>query len=578
MNFETVRTYFRLLAYLKNMWFIFLLGIFFSSFSGFLDGWLGQYIRPLIDSGLAGSNTAQLIYLPVYIFCYFLLRAMMGFASVFFIYQSGNKIMTTLRFDAFSRLMGSRLSYVKDSNTGGFLSLLNYDVSQVEDVTTSSLRRLVLDLSLILTALYSLVSISYSLTLLILGMAPLMYLSLNIFSRKIRKESERIQDALGRVMRYAEQSVHAISTIRSMSAHAEVLARFKQHLHSTLGHQMRFTLASSLMHASLQFIMSIPLSISFALIIWHYIELSTGDFAAFFYTVLRIMPPIRAMSLVISDFQRGIAAAKSVFKVCDLPQVIHEGEKPFELAPLVIEELDYKVGPRFIFKNINLTMNPYQLHVLVGLSGVGKSSLLLIIAQLIEERQGIIRFGDNAYDEIDLADFRNNVGFVDQTPFVWDDSILNNILFPGTSDDYDVDLYNEVLKITALEDWVSTLPEGSHTFIGTGFLVPSGGQKQRIGLARALYQRQKVIILDEPTASIDEYTGRSILACLNKLKETRLIIIASHQKMIAESADCVHYMTPQAIRSGSHEQLMLTKSYRSYWQLAQDEQPYVADA
>lgn len=553
------------------MWVIFVLGILFSSTAGFLDGWLGQYIKPFIDSGMSETNNMNLYYLPLYIFMYFLLRACIGFASVFFIYQSGNKIMSTLRYDAFSNLMGSKLSYVKDSNTGGFLSLLNYDVSQVEDVTTSSLRRLVLDISLIVTALYSLISISYILTILILGMAPLMYLSLNLFSKKIRKESERIQSALAGVMRYAEQSVHAISMIRSMSAHSDVLARFKQHLHSTLSHQMRFTLASSLMHASLQFIMSIPLSVSFALIVWKHVELSPGDFAAFFYTVLRIMPPIRAMSLVIADFQRGIAAADSVFKVCDLPQVTHRGEHLFKLGNLEVNNLNCTLNDRHILKDVNIKFAPMQLHALVGLSGVGKSTLLLSIAQLIVDREKSISLDGVPYDAIELSDFRKNVGFVDQTPFVWDDSILNNIIFPGCQATYDEKRYNEVLKITSLDAWVNTLEEKSYTLIGTGYLIPSGGQKQRIGLARALYQQQSVIILDEPTASIDEYTARSIMDCLMELKETRLIIIASHQKLIAEAADCVHYMTQNAIVSNHHVTLMKKASYRSYWQVAQDD-------
>lgn len=551
---------------------MFLFGVFASSFAGFLDGWLGQYIKPIIDSGLTKTSHENVFYLPALIFLYFLLRAVIGFVSVFCLYQSGNKIMTTLRYEAFSQLMGSRLSHVKDSNTGGFLSLLNYDVSQVEDVTTSSLRRLILDLSLIVTALVSLIRISYELTLLILCMAPIMYLSLNVFSKKIRSESERIQVALGRVMRYAEQSVHAISTIRSMSAHADVLIRFKQHLHVTLSHQKRFTLASSMMHAVLQFIMSVPLSISFGLIIWKYIDLSAGDFAAFFYTVIRIMPPIRALSLIISDFQRGMAAADSVFSVCDLPQVVHEGTHSFKLDDLSIDHLSYEISSRLILNDINLTMQANKLHVFVGLSGVGKSTLLLILAQLIEDYKTSVRLGDMRYSEIDLADFRRNVSFVDQTAFVWDDTIINNIIFPLSPDECDMDRYDEILRITSLTTWINSLEDKSQTIIGTGYLMPSGGQKQRIGLARALYQQSSIIILDEPTASIDEYTSHEIVKYISELKKDRLIIIASHQKIIAESADCVHYMTANGIQSGSHQNLMKTDSYQSYWKLAQNDQ------
>lgn len=567
--YNTFKTYFRLLSYLKNMWLVFALGILASLLSGFLDGWLGQYVRVFINNDNFVKDHS-LWYLPYYIFIYFFIRASIGFISIFCTFKSGNEIMSSLRNDAFVSLMGSKLHHVKDSNTGNFLSLLNYDVSQVDRVITESLRRLVLDVSLIVTAIFTLVNISYSLTLLIVGMGPIMYFSLQAFSGMLRRESENLQTALGSVMRYAEQSVDAISTIRSMSAHYAVLSIFKQKLQYALKHQTRFTYASSMLHASLQFIMSIPLSVAFSLFWWDYIQLSSADLIAFAYTIIRIMPPIRAMSLLVTDFQRGIAAADSVFAVCDLPQVSHKGILDFSFGDIVLSNVSYSIGDKKILECINLSLSQNKMHVFVGFSGVGKSTLLLILAQLIDNIEGDVSIGFKSYKDINLNKFRLNVGFMDQSPFIWDDSILNNIIFPVEKSP-DLDLYNEVLKITSLDEWVDTLGDKSNSIIGSGYTIPSGGQKQRISLARILYKRPKVMILDEPTSSVDENTGRNILSYLLKIKQDRLIILSSHQKIFSVAADCVHFITATGIYSGTHENLMENKLYRSYWVASEHE-------
>lgn len=559
-------TYFRLLSYLKGSTPIFLFGLLTSALAGFLDGCLGQYFR-----SIAGSDVMQLQhqygYWIWYAFLYFVLRAFVGFASVFCIFYVGNKLMSQLRYEAFSSLMGSRLQYVRNANTGGILSLLNYNVSQVEAAATSSIRRFVLDVSLIVTACISLFRISSVLTFFVLSIAPMIYFSFHIFAKKVRKESQRIQDTLGTLMRYAEQSIDAICTIRSLSAHAKVLSRFKQHLHYTLGHQLRYTFASSMLHALLQFVMSIPLVFSLFLIVGGHVKLSASDLVGYVYTLIRIMPPIRAMSLIVSDFQRGVAAAASIFSLCDHPQDSHEGEEPFTLAELTGHDISFEVQDRPILKGLSFSFAPAQLHVLVGVSGVGKSTLLLLLAQLLYPTRGELRVGKLSYADLDLSDFRRHVGFMDQLPMIWDDSIVNNIIFPNASEDIDRARYEEVLQLTALDAWIETLPDGDQTALGAGYVLPSGGQCQRISLARILYHAPDVMILDEPTASVDEQTSKRIWQAMLRLRQRRTIIIATHQKQCAQQADVVHYMTKDGLISGSHEQLMTVPAYRAFWDI-----------
>ena len=529
-TFSPITTYIRLLRYLRPVLHIFILGLMATFFTGFLDGFLGIYMRPLID-GLANSDRSVIRDIPFYLLYYFTIRALMGFLSLFCLYQAGNYIMSTLRQEAFMRFMGSRFASVKDTNVGGFLSLLNYNVSQVEEATTGTIRKSLKDVVQIITSVVALFYVSPLLTLIMMTVLPIALVIMRIFSYKTHKEAENVQTTLGHVIRYAEQSVHAVSTIRSMSAYDHVLSRFDVLLGKTLKHQKRFTVTSSLTHALLQFITGLPLVIVFASMAYGWMEFNAADVGAFFYTIIKLMQPVRGLSLVSSQFQKGVAAAASVFKICDLQQEHHIGDVPFQLDTIHLRHVDYVISDRVIFKDLNISFEPDKIHVLIGPSGVGKSTLLSLIAQLPDLDNGELYVGSIPYKSIDIGTFRRNVGYMDQLPFIWDDSIINNVIFPDVEWDpveMDDDLVQKIFNLTSLTPWLETLPSKAHTIIGADTLMPSGGQKQRIALARVLYHKPQIILLDEPASAVDEKTAHKIIDYLESVKQGRIIIVTNN--------------------------------------------------
>lgn len=567
---HSFKVYWRLLGYLKGAWFAFFLGLAGSFGAGFLDGWLGQYIRPFIDDGLLYQKTADLALLPLMVLAYFILRSVLGFMSVFCLYHAGNHVLVQIRMQAFSRLMGSHLINVKQSSLGGFLSLLNYNISQLDQITTGSLRRFVLDAVLIVTGITALLQISWVLSFLVLLLSPVMYWVLWFFSRRTRRESQNVQEQLAVAMRYAEQALRAVATIRSLSAHRDALARFDALLHRTYAHQKRFTMASSMMHALLQFIASIPLALIFILVIWEWIELTPGAISAFFYTAVRLMPPIRALSLISSDFQRGIAAASSVFEICDLEQEeVQEGQS-FTFGTLACRNMSYFWQDRLVFSGVNAVFETGKLHVMIGRSGVGKSTLLAMLARLYPVC-GEVTLAGLAYRELNLQDFRRHVGYLEQEAFLWDDSVLNNVIFPKRELGSDQERYQEIIQLLELSSWIDALPLQDQTFLGAGGVLPSGGQRQRIALARILFHHPELLILDEPLTAVDERTASRILEALQQRKSQHLVIMTAHQRWVAERADQVHWLRSDGMISGTHEELMQHQDYRWFWLQAERE-------
>ena len=206
-----------------------------------------------------------------------------------------------------------------------------------------------------------------------------------------------------------------------------------------------------------------------------------------------------------------------------------------------IEDVNYSFnkGKNIIFKNINFVINKNSITGIIGRTGSGKSSLLNMILGFYKPDSGAIYI-----DNINIANLKNMrnwyklVGLVPQDVFIYDNTLLNNIILNNDkSKNFDENLLNVAIKNSELSSFVSSLEDGIYTNLGEKGNKISGGQKQRIGIARCLYKKKEVIILDEATNSLDKHTEKQILNNLKNLKKEKTIVIVSHEPSVIEYCD-----------------------------------------
>ena len=206
--------------------------------------------------------------------------------------------------------------------------------------------------------------------------------------------------------------------------------------------------------------------------------------------------------------------------------------------------------------NINIEIFKNSKIGIVGPSGSGKSTLLDILLCLIEPDRGKISIDGKQLQPVEIRDFQNKIGFVPQTPFLSDGSILSNIAFGLSKDEIEMDLAMSAIKLSKLEDFINSLPDGLNTLVGERGVQISGGQKQRISIARALYNDPSILVFDEATSALDGNTEANVMKEIDNLSLEKTIIIVAHRLSTVKSCEKIYFLSNGSIEdAGTYNEL-----------------------
>lgn len=212
-------------------------------------------------------------------------------------------------------------------------------------------------------------------------------------------------------------------------------------------------------------------------------------------------------------------------------------DQKFELNnKIIVKDLDYSYGDKEVLSNVNISIHNKDKVLIFGESGTGKTTLVNTLTQNLSDYKGDIFYDNVSLKDIDPGSFVSNVGYVRQEHFIFDDSIKNNIILDK---DFHEDKFISILKQSALYEWITTLDlKSDHELIDNGSNI-SGGQRQRVNIARELYQDKELIIFDEPSSSLDDYTSSKIYETIQNLNKTVIVISHRHIDYLSESFDQV---------------------------------------
>ena len=200
-----------------------------------------------------------------------------------------------------------------------------------------------------------------------------------------------------------------------------------------------------------------------------------------------------------------------------------------KILEIKIRNLSFDYGEKDILKGLNFNLINGQTIGIIGESGAGKTTLLNILSGLIKPRDGEILINNKLMD-LNQYEMNNVVGYVPQTPYLIDDTILNNIAFGEFDENIDITKVHSVIKETELNSLIHNLEKGIYSMVGESGLKLSGGQRQRICIARALYKNPLILILDEPTSSLDQKTSDEIMKTLKNTRDLIKIIVTHKEK------------------------------------------------
>ena len=519
-------------------------------------------IKPLIDQGLNGNDSSVLKWMPFFVLGIVALRGCAAFLSNYCMAWVGNHVVMRLQQQVFSHLMAMPMSFFDRQNTGNLLSKVTYDAGQVSSAASSTLVSLVREGATVIGLLGLMFWHSWQLSVIFLVVGPLVGILISIISRRFRKISRHIQQAVGDITTSTEQMLKGHKEVLMFGGQEVEDKRFYQVSNRMRQQTMKMVAADAIGSPIVQMVASVALAVFLYVATIDSVKatLTAGTFTVMVTSMMMLLKPLKSLTDVNNQFQRGITACQSLFGLLDSTPEQDTGTRTLERARGEIEfrnvTFTYPTKETPALRNISFKVEAGKSVALVGHSGSGKSTIASLLTRFYDIEEGEILLDGVNIREYRLSELRKQYALVSQHVHLFNDSVANNIAY-AAEEKYSRDEIKQAARIAHADDFVSKMPEGYDTVIGENGASLSGGQRQRIAIARALLRDSPVLLLDEATSALDTESERHIQAAIDELCKARTSLVIAHRLSTIEKADEILVVDDgRIIERGDHASLM----------------------
>ncbi|EPU4506554.1 lipid A ABC transporter ATP-binding protein/permease MsbA [Vibrio parahaemolyticus] len=526
------------------------------------DTYMISLLKPLLDEGFGNADSDFLRTLPLIIFVMMFIRGTSGFVSSYCLsWVSGNVVMLVRRM-VFNHFMHMPVSYFDKEKTGNLLSRITYDSEQVSAATSQALVSIVREGASIIGLLVLMFYNSWQLSLVLFAVAPVVAWGIGVVSKRFRKISKNMQTMMGNVTASAEQMLKGHKVVLSYGGQDIERQRFDKVSNQMRQQSMKLVTAQAAANPIIQMIAS------FAIVAVLYLasidsikeQLTPGTFTVVFSAMFGLMRPLKALTNVTSQFQRGMAASQTLFALIDLEPEKNEGKYTVERAKGDVSVKDvsftYVGSEKPALEHVSFDIPRGKTVALVGRSGSGKSTIANLFNRFYDVDSGSITLDGRDIRDYELKNLREQFALVSQNVHLFNDTIANNIAY-ATEDKYQRSDIEHAAKLAHAMEFINKMENGLDTMIGENGASLSGGQRQRVAIARALLRDAPVLILDEATSALDTESERAIQAALDELQKDKTVLVIAHRLSTIEKADEILVVDDGAIiERGNHADLI----------------------
>ncbi|WP_071870835.1 lipid A export permease/ATP-binding protein MsbA [Atopomonas hussainii] len=483
-----------------------------------------------------------------------------SFLGNYFLAKVSLGLVQDLRIALFNNLMTLPNRYFDTHNSGHLISRITYNVTMVTGAATDAIKVVVREGMTVIFLFASLLWMNWKLTMVMLAILPVIALMVGSASKKFRKQSKKIQVAMGDVTHVASEAIQGYRVVRSFGGEPYEQARFLASSKDNTAKQLRMVRTGAVYTPSLQLVIYSAMAVLMFLVLLLRGDASAGDLVAYI-TLAGLLPkPIRQLSEVSSTIQKGVAGAESIFEQLDeAPEVDHGTvDKDRVSGRLEVQNLTfaYPGTDKPVLKDINFSVEPGQMVALVGRSGSGKSTLASLIPRFYHHTEGKILLDGVDVEEFTLRSLRRQIALVSQQVNLFNDTVANNIAYGDLAGAPQAEI-ERAGKAAYAHEFIERMPNGYQTLVGENGVLLSGGQRQRLAIARALLKDAPLLILDEATSALDTESERHIQKALETVMQGRTTLVIAHRLSTIEKADQIIVMEDGCIvEQGPHAELL----------------------
>ena len=576
--------YRRLLGYVVPQWLMFslsLLGYVVYSMGNVLLADLMQFLLDSLDDSVKVSTgiISSLAYrfsdvgelgrvefariaVPVAMVVIAATRASGFFMGNYCMNHVSRTLIHRLRCQLFDKMLVVPSAYYDAHKQGTLISRITYNVEQVTGAVTKALKVVVREGLTVIALVSYMLYLNWRLCLVFIAVVPVIALVVSFVGKHFRRYSRRIQSSMGDVTQVSAESVSSYRDIRIFGGQARQQERFREVSNYNRAQNLKLAFADGLSTPVIQTLLSLAL----ATLVWFALSpdilagFTAGSLVAFLTAATQLGKPIRQLSEVQSDIQRGLAASEDIFAKLDLEEEPDHGKLTVERArgDISIRNVSfaYPGDDRLVLKDVSLDVPAGKTVALVGRSGSGKTTLVQLLARFYPVEDGQISLDGVPLADYSLANLRQQIAMVSQKVALFHGTVFDNIAYGSLAD------AGEQAVLAAADsayaaDFIQALPAGLQTVLGDEGVGLSGGQRQRIAIARAILKDAPVLILDEATSALDSESEHRIQQALDNVMSNRTTIVIAHRLSTVEHADSIVVMDEgRVVASGNHQTLL----------------------
>ena len=556
-----IRLYGRLLSYVLPYIPLFIVSILgFAIYSGSQVA-ATEWLKRVIDYVNEPIGDLRLI-LPLALIVIALVRGVGFFIGNYLLSSISNRLVHNLRTELFEKLTVLPSSYYDQHSSGHLISRITFNVMQVTGAATNALKILIREGLLVIGLITYLMFLNWKLAMFLFIAAPFIALIVGIAARRLRKISGRIQTAMGDVTHVASETITGHEEVKSFGGEEYEIDRFNDASDNNRKQNLKLEATNSIASPLVQLFVSAAL----ALITWLALDASIvsnmtpGTFIAFFSAAGMLAKPVRQLSEINSQIQKGLAAAEDIFSQLDEKAERNDGTYTSDAVKGDITftnlNFSYDAGEGGnTLEDINLKINQGETVAFVGKSGAGKTTLMSLLPRFYDGYEGDISIDDKSISEYEITNLRSHISLVSQNVTLFNDTIANNINYGSA--EFDLNKIKEAAKKANADSFIELMADGYDTQTGDDGVLLSGGQRQRIAIARAILKDAPILILDEATSALDSESENYIQEALVELSRNKTTLVIAHRLSTIETADKIVVLDQgKIVEVGDHTSLI----------------------
>jgi ABC-type multidrug transport system fused ATPase/permease subunit len=477
------------------------------------------------------------------------------------------KVVFDIRSHVYRALQKLSLNYFENRSTGEIMSRVNDDVTYVERIFIDGVEQIVTAVLTLIGIMIILLNLHWKLA--VASLVPIPFLMVGAWKYTMRAHSlyHQVRERAAKMNGTLQDGISGIKETLAFNRQRHEVQRFEQRSDDYCKGTLEVMKLWAVYSPAMMFLGSLGTVsiILYGIGLVQVQEITVGTLVAFIGYLALFYTPINQLHTLNHMLQHALASGERLFEIIDAQPDVQEDANPTHPTTPVqggvtFDAVDFSYVPsKQILHQVSFSLRPGEKVALVGHTGSGKSTLVKLLMRFYDAKAGQIHIDDHPIQKLSLDYLREQVGLVSQEPFLFNGTVLENILYGRL--DADREQVERAARAAHAHEFIEQLPQGYETLIGERGVKLSGGERHRLAIARVFLKDPPILILDEATASVDAETEVKIKEALTQLMALRTTLVIAHRLSTLEGADRVLVLKAgRLVESGSHKELIQTDS------------------